>query len=325
MASAFLSFFAKKTGQIAKTIPILKQIAATFKAVYDVYEKTTNNKEAAKFAVERCEHIATIIVECIDNGKNNTLTESQVQIINFLYGQVEEMQSLVKAYCLKNVAMKVISNDGFKESYDKINRRIDEYIQMVLLTMQVAVYQQTGQNQDMLRKNLNKNDQIYQQTGQNQEILRKNMEKNAHMLQQTNEIFEILTNADQKQKLDANNQQKLNEWILYSGTIHSSTIEVLDIISEEGANGVVHKGIKDGHMAVAVKKFNIPHPKLFHSVKDEALRETFIGMSFQHPNIVRTLGCVYDQKPSAHVPNGNIMIIMEHIMVLIINLYPKKE
>ena len=36
MASAFLSFFAKKTGQIAKTIPILKQIAATFKAVYDV-------------------------------------------------------------------------------------------------------------------------------------------------------------------------------------------------------------------------------------------------------------------------------------------------
>ena len=71
--------------------------------------------------MERCEHIATIIVECIDNGKNNTLTESQVQIINFLYGQVEEMQSLVKAYCLKNVAMKVISNDGFKESYDKIN------------------------------------------------------------------------------------------------------------------------------------------------------------------------------------------------------------
>ena len=52
--------------------------------------------------------------------------------------------------------MKVISNDGFKESYDKINRRIDEYIQMVLLTMQNAVYQQTGQNQDMLRKNLNK-------------------------------------------------------------------------------------------------------------------------------------------------------------------------
>ena len=264
MASAFLSFFAKKTGQIAKTIPILKQIAATFKAVYDVYQKTTENKEAAKFAVERCEHIATIIVECIDNGKNNTLTESQVQIINFLYGQVEEMQSLVKAYCLKNVAMKVISNDGFKESYDKINRRIDEYIQMVLLTLQNAVYQQTGQNQDMLRKNLNKNDQIYQQTGQNQEMLRetlkkndqlvqqtgqnqemlrKNMEKNAHMLQQTNEIFEILTNADQKQKLDANNQQKLNEWILYSGTIHSSTIEVLDIISDEGVNCVVHKGI----------------------------------------------------------------------------------
>ena len=35
-------------------------------------------------------------------------------------------------------------------------------------------------------------------------------------------------------------------------------------------------------MAVAVKKFNISHPKLFHSVKDQA-RETFIGMSFQHP------------------------------------------
>ena len=42
----------------------------------------------------------------------------------------------------------------------------------------------------------------------------------AHMLQQTNEIFEILTNADQKQKLDANNQQKLNEWILYLSLIH---------------------------------------------------------------------------------------------------------
>ena len=38
-----------------------------------------------------------------------------------------------KAYCLKNVAMKVISNDGFKEIYDKINIRIDEYIQMVFL------------------------------------------------------------------------------------------------------------------------------------------------------------------------------------------------
>ena len=50
---------------------------------------------------------------------------------------------------------------------------------------------------------------------------------------------------------------------------------------------------------------------LFDSIKNEALREAFIGMSFQHPNIVRTLGCVYDQKPSANMPTGNIMIIME--------------
>ena len=112
----------------------------------------------------------------------------------------------------------------------------------------------------------------------------------------------------------------LNEWIEYSGTIHSSTIEIKDIISEEGANGVVHKGIKDGHMEVAVKVFNIKQPNDFDSVKNEALREAFIGMSFQHPNIVRTLGCVYDQKPSAHVPNGNIMIIMEHMILRFIYL-----
>jgi serine/threonine protein kinase len=133
------------------------------------------------------------------------------------------------------------------------------------------------------------------------------------VLQQTNQIFEMLTNANQKSKLDANNQQMLNEWIEYSGTIHSSTIEIKDIISEEGANGVVHKGIKDGHMEVAVKVFIIPHAELCDSIKNEALREAFIGMSFQHPNIVRTLGCVYDQKPSANMPTGNIMIIMEYM------------
>ena len=213
--------------------------------LYEVYEQTSDNKEEAKLAMERCTEIATIITGCTDDKSN--LTEQQIQGIHLLYGQVEEMLSLVKTYCLKNVAMKVISNDDFKANYDSIDKRIDDYIQVVQLSMQTAV------------------------------------------LQQTNQIFEMITNANQKSKLDANNQQMLNEWIEYSGTIHSSTIEIKDIISEEGANGVVHKGIKDGHMVVAVKKFNIPHPKLFHSVKDQALRETFIGMSFQHPNIVRTL------------------------------------
>ena len=84
-----------------------------------------------------------------------------------------------------------------------------------------------------------------------------------------------------------------------------------ELISEEGANAFVHRGIKDGHMEVAVKTFAIPHAKLFESVKQDAFRETFIGMTFQHPNIVRTLGCVYDQKPSAN-GNGKVMIVMEH-------------
>ena len=50
----------------------------------------------------------------------------------------------------------------------------------------------------------------------------------------------------------------------------------------------------------------------FENLKSEAFRETFIGMTFQHPNIVRTLGCVYDQKPSAK-SNGNLMIIMGYM------------
>ena len=75
---------------------------------------------------------------------------------------------------------------------------------------------------------------------------------------------------------------------------------------------VMCRGIKDGHMEVAVKTFAIPHAKLFESVKQDAFRETFIGMTFQHPNIVRTLGCVYDQKPSVN-GNGKVMIVMEYM------------
>ena len=65
-------------------------------------------------------------------------------------------------------------------------------------------------------------------------------------------------------------------------------------------------------MEVAVKTFAITHAKLFENVKQDAFRETFIGMTFQHPNIVRTLGCVYDQKPSAN-GNGKVMIVMEYM------------
>ena len=48
------------------------------------------------------------------------------------------------------------------------------------------------------------------------------------------------------------------------------------------------------------------------NLKDDIFRETFIGMVFQDPNIVRTLGCVYDQKPTAN-SNGKLMIVMEYM------------
>ena len=48
-----LSFFAKKTRNIVKNVPILGQIAETFQEVYDIYEQTTSNKEQATLAMER--------------------------------------------------------------------------------------------------------------------------------------------------------------------------------------------------------------------------------------------------------------------------------
>ena len=109
--------------------------------------------------------------------------------------------------------------------------------------------------------------------------------------------------------MNANNKEKLSEWIASFGTIHSSTIEIKEEISNEGVSGVVYRGIKDGHMEVAVKDVNIQHRKLFPNLKDDIFRETFIGMVFQDPNIVRTLGCVYDQKPTAN-SNGKLMIVL---------------
>ena len=37
-AKSFLSFFAKKTRNIVKNVPILGQIAETFQEVYDIYD-----------------------------------------------------------------------------------------------------------------------------------------------------------------------------------------------------------------------------------------------------------------------------------------------
>ena len=64
--------------------------------------------------------------------------------------------------------------------------------------------------------------------------------------------------------------------------------------------------------------------KLFESVKQDAFRETFIGMTFQHPNIVRTLGCVYDQKPSAN-GNGKVMIVMEYMRLGSLHQYIREN
>ena len=267
-AKSILTFFAKKTSHIIKNVPILGQIAETFEQVYEVYEQTSDNKEEAKLAMERCTEIATIITGCTDDKSN--LTEQQIQGIHLLYGQVEEMLSLVKTYCLKNIAMKVISNDDFNDSYETINKRIDEYIQIVQLSLQST------------------------------------------MLQQNNQILDFLTKSSNNNKLNANNKEKLSEWIASFGTIHSSTIEIKEEISNEGVSGVVYRGIKDGHMEVAVKDVNIQHRKLFPNLKDDIFRETFIGMVFQDPNIVRTLGCVYDQKPTAN-SNGKLMIVMEYM------------
>ena len=79
-----LSFFAKKTSNIVKNVPILGQIAETFKEVYDIYEQTTINKKAAKIAMERCAFLADAIIQCIDNN-NDTLTEQQIHGISLLY------------------------------------------------------------------------------------------------------------------------------------------------------------------------------------------------------------------------------------------------
>eukprot|EP00943_MAST-04B_sp_MAST-4B-sp1_P008381 g8381.t1 len=264
-AKEMLSFFMKKTSSIVKHVPILGQIAETFQEVYTVYEETKANKEEAKLATERCSSLANIIVQCVDS--NMSFNEQQIHGVKLLNNYTQEMLSLVKAYCLKNVALKVLSNSDFRSQYDLINQRIDEALQMVQLSVQTK------------------------------------------MMQQNNKIFKLLTSEN---KFSANNQKMLNEWISHFGTIHSSTISLNEMISDEGANGVVNRGIKDGHMEVAVKIVNIPHAKMFESLKNEAFRETFIGMTFQHPNIVRTLGCAYDQRPDAK-SNGVIMIIMEYM------------
>eukprot|EP00943_MAST-04B_sp_MAST-4B-sp1_P006645 g6645.t1 len=129
------------------------------------------------------------------------------------------------------------------------------------------------------------------------------------MLQQNNDLLEMLSS---KTKLDANNTKELRKWIKQYGTIPSATIELKEIISEEGANGVVCRGIKDEYLQVAVKVISVEKSFTWENSKNDIFRETFIGMMFQHPNMVRTLGCVYDQKPSAN-KNGKLMIVMEYM------------
>eukprot|EP00942_MAST-04A_sp_MAST-4A-sp1_P006697 g6697.t1 len=131
------------------------------------------------------------------------------------------------------------------------------------------------------------------------------------ILQQNNDLLAILSSSN-KNKLDANNTDALKEWIGQYGTISSSSIVLKEIVSEEGANGVVHRGIKDEYLEVAVKIISVEKSFTWENSKNDVFRETFVGMMFPHPNIVRTLGCVYDQKPSAN-SNGKLMVIMEYM------------
>ena len=64
-----------------------------------------------------------------------SFNEQQIHGVKLLNNYTQEMLSLVKAYCLKNVALKVLSNSDFRSQYDLINQRIDEALQMVQLSL----------------------------------------------------------------------------------------------------------------------------------------------------------------------------------------------
>ena len=98
-AKAAFSMFAKRANSIMQTIPVVGQIAQTFKEIYDVYEKTTKNKAEASSAIKRCSLLSEVIMKCVDG--NASLNEQQLQGIRLLHGQLKEMLSLVKAYCLR--------------------------------------------------------------------------------------------------------------------------------------------------------------------------------------------------------------------------------
>ena len=58
----------------------------------------------------------------------------------FFFITFKALKKITKiSYCNKNVTMKVISSDDFKNKYDAINNHIDEYIQIVQLSLQSTV------------------------------------------------------------------------------------------------------------------------------------------------------------------------------------------
>lgn len=111
-------------------------------------ERPTKNKAEASSATERCMLLSEVIMKCVDG--NASLNEQQLQGIRLLYGQLKEMLSLVKAYCLKDDILQALTSDSFEQKYDIINKRIDEYTQMLQLSMQTSVFRQTNQIFTML-------------------------------------------------------------------------------------------------------------------------------------------------------------------------------
>ena len=87
-------------------------------------------------------------MKCVDG--NASLNQQQLQGIQLLHGQLKEMLSLVKAYCLKDTTLQALTSDSFEQKYDTINKRIDEYTQMLQLSMQTSVFRQTNQIFTML-------------------------------------------------------------------------------------------------------------------------------------------------------------------------------
>ena len=115
---------------------------------YTTLRENNKNKAEASSATERCSLLSEIIMKCFDG--NASLNQQQLQGIRLLHGQLKEMLSLVKAYCLQHSVLQALTSDSFEQKYDIINKRIDEYTQMLQLSMQTSVFHQTNQIYEIL-------------------------------------------------------------------------------------------------------------------------------------------------------------------------------